>query len=63
MLKWDSQNDPNYMRPVTREIRERPLLIPRKYDRLLKTKRQIPMRTIKNFVFVADKSFDNRISY
>lgn len=38
-MKWDKNSDPNYMKPVTREIRKRPLQIPKKYDYMLKTKR------------------------
>jgi len=38
MMKWDA-TQPNYMRPVTHEIRKRPVKAPKKYDNLLKTKR------------------------
>jgi hypothetical protein len=61
MMKWDD-TQPNYMRPVTHEIRSRPVNAPKKYNYLLKTKRQIPMKTIKKFVFVTDTSFDNRVT-
>ena len=62
MMKWN-QTMPNFMRPVTREVRKRPVLVPLKYNNMLKTKRQIPMKTIKKFVFLADQDLDYKVTF
>jgi hypothetical protein len=51
-----------YMKKVTRAIKKRNLIIPHKYDNLKQSRKQIPMKSIRNLIFQVDLSLNHRVS-
>ena len=63
MKKINAVRTFNYMSKITRTIKKRDFTIPHKYDNLKPiSRKQIPMKSIKNLIFQMDKSFDRRVS-